>query len=145
MSLVVEFPGIYLVATGHGINGTHRVTKRPITGVNENTGRKSYGRAGEIQFSGRRPDEFGEAMGVLILTEEKWNKWFGDKTPLSGMETAEKAAKKLVKENSNISYGCPLCAARFTVSEESRQHIEDHVNSLLSEFEVEVVEKEEND
>ena len=119
-----KFDRIYLVARQPNIHGKYYITSR----------RKGK-RPKFLQFFGSRPDEAGGSMGVLVHYQEWWDETFGDEEDfISGSDTPEGAAEKLVASNSNITYGCPLCTASFAELEEAQVHVEGELTSFLEMF-----------
>jgi len=129
----IKYTKIYLVAHGMNIHSEHRVTIR-----------RGMMKPATCQFSGARADENYEPMGTLVLTEELWQEWYGkyERTEfITGMETAQSAAEKLVNECPWIHYGCPLCQMRWGPGglEAAQKHAADEMQQMLNLFEVEDV------
>jgi len=127
----LAFDRIYLVATGPASHAEVRVTHRDSE--------QPHLPPKTVQFVALGVDENGNPLGVLDLTEDLWREWFGeipDKAFLPGMETAQSAAAKMVRDSEHIHYGCPLCNARFTKLEEAQTHTAEEGQRVLSLFEV---------
>ena len=118
---------IYLVATEDCKTSSFRVTTR-----------EEGKRPGTVSFSGNHPMPNGvETYSSLVLSEDKWEEWFGGRKMLRGYETPASAAETLVKGNKNVHYGCPLCSARFKDRKLAGEHIDAHVNTFISQFRIE--------
>jgi len=119
---------LYLVATNEEKSSSFRVTPRD-----------SYGRPGEISFSGNFPLGNGvDTYSTLVLDDENWDRWFSKREKLDGFHTAAEAAETLVRNFPSISYGCPLCIYRSKNLEDARNHIDEHINKYVSQFDVTV-------
>lgn len=124
----IRYNAIYLVAQRSERNSEHRVTRR-TEGKRPKT----------VSFSGNYPIPSNPDMtyGTLVLTEEKWDEWFGSvprEDFMGGMETAEQAAATLVGSRTGIHYGCPLCSFTSDDLEEAEEHVHKHVNKFCKQF-----------
>ena len=129
--VVAHYDSIYLVAMYEEKTSSHRMTER-----------EGGKRPGTISFSGNHPLETGEdTYSALVLNEELWQEWFGDRTRLPHAETAAFAAEYLVSHFPHIYYGCPLCTFRCNVLKEARGHIHEHINKFVQQFRMEVEEE----
>ena len=125
--LHITYPHIYLVADGGEKGASIRITKRD-----------EHGRPGEVHFAGRRPDQFGQPMGTLVIDDELWEKWFGHRERLPHMDTALKAAQWIVANCTNIYFGCPLCLFRTKSYDEYLEHIRGIGKWVMEQFKVQV-------
>jgi len=126
----VKYNKIYLVAIGQSIHTELRVTNRDGVGSPPAT----------CMFSGARADAGGNPMGTLVIDDPLWQSWYSKyNNYIPGMETAKSAAEKMVRENSNIHYGCPLCPSIFPSLAEAQAHTESEVLRLIEQFDVKVL------
>jgi hypothetical protein len=127
---VAYYDNIYLVGSNEERTGEHRVTER-----------EGKERPGVLAFSGNYPMSTGdETYGTLVLNETLYTKWFGSRKRIPGMEDAATAAATLVREHSNIHYGCPVCTYRGKIREDAEAHVQEHINKNLSQYRIEIVE-----
>lgn len=134
MSWRTKFTKIYLVATGGAAGTEFRVAERV-----------GKARPASVQFSVTKtvgPDNL--PIGTLVLDEQLWNTWFGGKSLLPGMETAEQASNTMVSTTPEIFYGCPLCDWLTKDLAEHRRHVSEHANKLIQflDFELEEINDE---
>ena len=127
--LHVTYPKIYLIADKGEQGASIRVTDRE----------KEPGiRPGEVHFSGRRPDQEGNPLGTLVIDEEMWKQWFGNRARLPHMDTAVKAAEWMVTNCKGIHYGCPICLFRTKSYDDYLAHIREIGAWVQKQFKVDV-------
>jgi hypothetical protein len=132
LKLSVKFNDIYLVGYNENKSSSHRVTER--VGIVKPK---------EVKFFGNVATETPDVCyGVIQINEDLWQHWFSKGPFIKGMETAESAARELLKE-SGVYYGCPLCSFKTKDVNVNKAHIADHVSKFITQFEVTCPELEE--
>lgn len=129
---IAKYQKIYLVSVGGNHRGEYRVTKRPI----DDSG-NSMAKPAVCQFWGNRDAGEGKTMGTLVLTEKTWREWYKDYRKadfLPGMYHAVDAAEKMVRENQNVFYGCPLGISIFTTLEEAQAQADGDFKRVFEQY-----------
>lgn len=123
-----KYEKIYLVSVGGNHRGEYRVTKRPDDGI---------GRPATCQFFGNRYAGKDVTMGTLVLTEKVWREWYKAYRKsdfLPGMYNAKDAAEKMVRENENVLYGCPLSTLVFGTLEEAQAQADVEFKKVFEQY-----------
>ena len=129
-SIRLKFTCIYLVGQGEAARTEVRVTQRSEDGVSK---------PATCRFLALGRDEWDNPLGVLALTEEKWQEWYGKYKPkefIPGMTTAAEAAEKMVKTIDRVFYGCPLCNFRTKDRQAIDEHVVQEAEHILAFFDV---------
>jgi len=123
-----KYSKIYLVSVGGNHRGEYRVTQRPDDGI---------GKPAVCQFFGNRYAGKDKTMGTLVITEKLWRDWYKAYKKsdfLPGMYHAKDAADRMVRENENILYGCPMCVTVFSDLEEAQTHADGEFKKVFEQF-----------
>ena len=125
--LEAKYHNIYLVAYKGSKSSAHRVAERKTKGVAPKT----------ISFFGNYVTEIpDETYSTLVLNEDLWQQWFKNEKFLPGFATAKEAAETLVKTETDIFYGCPICSFHTKDFESAQKHIEEHATKFITQFEI---------
>ena len=129
---VAKYQKIYLVSVGGNHRGEYRVTKRPYDERGNHIGRPAV-----CQFFGNRYAGKDITMGTLVLTEKLWREWYKEYRKsdfLPGMYNAKDAAERMVRENENIFYGCPIGILVFSTLEEAQAQADIEFKRVFEEY-----------
>ncbi len=94
-----------------------------------------------VQFFPTERNTDGETIGTLILDEDLWESWYTNpedpakkRDMLPGFDTALNAAIRMVKNSSDIFFGCPFCLFRTKDIDAYWEHVDNHSLAILKMF-----------